>query len=89
MSLIFFMEQSKPIVEDGDVWWFREIYSVLCAFTDAPSNSIKRIGNGQIPVPDDQANQLDNFLECIRGKYPQLKDSRSIRCQSVNCHANS
>jgi hypothetical protein len=58
-------------IDEPDYWWLREIYAVLTAFADAPSNTISRIGGGKIFVADDLANHLDNFLRCMQAKYPE------------------
>ncbi|AMV40470.1 hypothetical protein VT85_26345 (plasmid) [Planctomyces sp. SH-PL62] len=60
-------------IEDCDLWWFRELYSILAAFADAPENTIARIGGG-VSVPDDQAEDLDHFRGCILAKYPDARD---------------
>lgn len=58
-------------IDEPDYWWLREIDGVLAAFADAPSNTISRIGGGQVSVANDLANHLDHFLQCMLGKYPE------------------
>ena len=84
-------------IEDVDLWWFRELYFIPAAFADEPGNTISRIGEGRISLPDDQANDLAHFRECVLAKYPQaahlqvmvvvaaialILDSRSPRSES-------
>jgi hypothetical protein len=57
-------------IEECDFWWFGELYGVVVAFADAPEHTIGRIGGGQIAVPEDQAEDLRHFRECILNKYP-------------------
>jgi len=61
-------------IEEGDLWLFRELYSVLGALADEPANTISRIGGGRISIPEDQANDLDHFRRCILEKYPDAAD---------------
>lgn len=61
-------------IEECDLWWFRELYSVLAAFADEPGNTITRIGDGRISIPEDQAEDLVHFRECILTKYPGAAD---------------
>jgi hypothetical protein len=60
-------------IEDGDLWWFRELYSILVAFADDPQNTIARIGGG-VSVAEDQAEDLHHFRGCILAKYPDARD---------------
>jgi hypothetical protein len=57
------------LIEDCDLWWFRELYAILAAFADEPGNTIARIGES-ISVPEDQAEDLAHFRSCILAKYP-------------------
>ena len=66
-------------VQECDLWWFGELYSVLAAFADEPANVIGRVGGGRISIPEDQANHLDNFRRCILAKYPRAADLQVMR----------
>jgi hypothetical protein len=66
-------------IQECDVWLFRELYFALAAFADDPQNTISRIGGGRISIPDDQANDLHNFLRCILEKYPDLASLAVMR----------
>ena len=66
-------------VQECDLWWFGELYSVLAAFADEPTNTISRIGGGRISIPEDQANHLHNFRNCILAKYPAAADLQVMR----------
>ncbi len=60
--------RDEPRIQEHDLWWFRELYSILAAFADEPENSIARL-NG-VSVPEDQAEDLHHFRDCILSKYP-------------------
>ena len=66
-------------VEEGDYWWFVELYATLGAFADKPTNTISRIGSGRISIPEDHANHLANFRHCILAKYPNAEDLQVMR----------
>ncbi|TWU50718.1 hypothetical protein Poly51_40110 [Rubripirellula tenax] len=57
-----------------DFWCFGQLYAVLAAFADDPSNTISRIGGGRISVPDDQANELHNFRTTVLANYPDAAE---------------
>lgn len=61
-------------IDERDYWCFGQLYSVLAAFADEPSNTISRIGGGRISIPDDQANDLHIFRTTILEKYPDAAD---------------
>jgi hypothetical protein len=61
-------------IRECDLWWFRELYAVLAAFADEPTNTINRIGGGRISIPEDQANDLHQFRRCILETYPHAAD---------------
>jgi hypothetical protein len=66
-------------VEEVDIWWFRELYAILAAFADDPSNTISRLGGGTASVPEDQAEDLGHFRRCVLSKYPQAGGLRVMR----------
>src|SRR4051812_24081354 len=66
-------------IREDHVWWFGEIYSVLAAFADKPEYAISRIGEGRISIPDDQANDLGNFLRVILESYPAAIDLHVVK----------
>ena len=66
-------------IQEQDLWWFRELYSVLAAFADEPANTIGRIGDGRICIPDDQAIHLNHFRRCVLAKYPDAADLQVMR----------
>ena len=66
-------------IEECDFWWFRELYAVVVAFADAPEYTIGRIGGGQVSVPEDQAEDLGHYRECILTKYPSAADLAIMR----------
>ena len=57
-------------VEECDWWAFGELYSVLVAFADEPTQAIARIGGGRISIPEDQANHLDHFYNYLERNIP-------------------
>jgi hypothetical protein len=57
-------------IKDSDIFWFCELYSVLAAFADEPTNVISRIGGGRISIPEDQANHFGHYRECVLQTYP-------------------
>lgn len=58
-------------IKDSDIWWFGELYSILVAFADEPTNVLSRIGGGRISVPEDHANHLDVYRKCVLQTYPE------------------
>ena len=66
-------------INDGDLWLFRELYFVLAALADEPTNTISRIGGGRISIPEDQANDLDHFRRAILAKYPAAAELHVMR----------
>ena len=58
-------------IEECDFWWFRELYDTLAAFADDPSVTITRIGGGQTSVPEDLAEDIDDFRDSVLAKYPE------------------
>jgi len=66
-------------IKECDMWLFGQVYAVLACFADLPKNSINRIGNGLVGVPDDQANELEQMLKAILSSYPHAKDFAVIR----------
>lgn len=67
-------------IKDSHIFWFGELYSVLAAFADEPTNVISRIGGGRISIPEDQANHLDHYRKCILETYP---DAASLDLMKV------
>lgn len=61
-------------IKDSDVFWFCELHSVLAAFADDPNNVISRIGGGHISIPEDQANHLEQYRQCVLQTYPDAAD---------------
>lgn len=57
-------------IAGGHFWWFRELYSVLAALADEPENTIARLDD-EIAAPVALAEELGNFLRCIREAYPE------------------
>lgn len=66
-------------IKECDMWLFGKVYAILACFADLPKNSISRIGNGLIWLPDDQANELEQMLKAILNIYPHAKDFEVIR----------
>jgi hypothetical protein len=66
-------------VKERDFFLFGELYSVLAAFADDPSNTISRIGGGRISIPEDQSNHLDHYRRAILGKYPEAANLEVMR----------
>ncbi|OJW17878.1 MAG: hypothetical protein BGO49_30790 [Planctomycetales bacterium 71-10] len=60
-------------IEECDLWWFRELTSVLGAFADDPEHTISRVGGGgEIAIGEDLAEDLHHYLvDCILAKYPE------------------
>lgn len=58
----------RDAIEEGDFWWFRELYSVLISFADEPGNTISRIGGVSV------AEDLGHFRDCILAKYPDAAE---------------
>ena len=69
-------------VDECDYWCFGQLYSVLAAFADDPTNAISRIGGRRISIPEDQANELHNFRTTILAKYPDAADLEVMRVVS-------
>ena len=59
-------------IRERDFWSLCELYSVLAAFADDPTNVVSRMGGGRICIPEDQANHLHNFRTTILEKYPDV-----------------
>jgi hypothetical protein len=66
-------------IDDRDLSLFRELYFVLAAFADEPTNTISRIGGGHISIPDDQANDFGHFRRAILEKYPAAANLELMR----------
>jgi hypothetical protein len=66
-------------IQECDFWALGELYSVLAAFADGPTNVISRIGGGRISIPEDQANHLHNYYDLLRSKYPDAANMEVMK----------